>query len=524
MTEPTHKPSALSVATDLLAPLVPRLLVAIAALRPGRPPQSLRALQPLALVFLLEAFGLATLLTDEQRRAAWQAARGPGRGKVDDESYDPTNDSDETKALRWVAARTAAEDKAYREHALGYAMNIGVIGSDWPGSTKRAVLNDFLKTNKAPNRADFSRQWGERNPIDPATAPACFDPRAQLSILDAVSPERDGALGLFMAESRLRAEAPPVLTYLGHTLDLTGCTSLADAAWRAVTEHWIVYLDHRGSTVGLRLLPPTDGIRVRLRAPLVNVLAADVEPAPSAPIKQDVYEARFEPTFEDAAAMSGTLLTQSDKEDLAEACDQTTALGFMIAPPGTYGPGDFGPDSFGGSDLPHAPTISNNGAEPTYYHSHMPVCPRCLDVTPGVPAGDPNAPFSGRLAETLCGPCGRALEHAKPARPIEFAVVPPGTFEREAAELRQRIMDLTIGDFVKLTSGPHAGRIAGICSVSGDKPEAQLVGRKVGVQDVTEVPGDAIDLIGEDPDDAPKPSQKSAKKSKPGAKRKESKS
>lgn len=281
MTEPApRKPSALAVATDLLAPLVPRLLVAFAALRPGRPPQSLRALQPLALVLMLEAFGLAFLLTDEQRAAAWQAARGPGRSKADDDAYDPTDDSDETKALRWIAARAAAEDKAYRDH-------VRAVFVDKQKNGLHLLLSfvEFMQSNYAPSRAEFSRQWGERNPIDPATVPACFDPRAQLSILDAVSPERDGALGLFMAESRLRAEAPPVLMYMGHTLDLTGCTSLADVAWRAVAERWIVYLDHRGSTVGLRLLPPTDGIRVRLRAPLVNVLAADVEPAPSAPVE-----------------------------------------------------------------------------------------------------------------------------------------------------------------------------------------------------------------------------------------------
>lgn len=281
-----REPSALDKANDLLAPLIPRLLAAFASYRGiKRAPQSMRSLQPLALVFLLEAFGLAFLLTEEQRTAAWAAARGPGRKSQDD--YDPTEDHDteEAKALRWVAARAAAVDSAYRAACKATIDDAyrGYVKSWAPrkGSIKLLSRDEYAPNVILPNRGTFEAQWGERNPIDPATCPAAFDPRAQLSILDAVSPERDGVLGLFMAESRLRAEAPPVLVYAGHELDLTGCSSLADAAWRAISERWIVYLDHRGATVGLRLLPPTEGIRVRLRAPLVNVIAPDVEPLPS---------------------------------------------------------------------------------------------------------------------------------------------------------------------------------------------------------------------------------------------------
>jgi hypothetical protein len=274
MFEP-KRTSALDTANRLLAGHAPRLLSAFAALYPKRPPQSMRALQPLAFVILLEAFGLAVLLTDEQRAAAWAAARGPGAPRSGDD-YDPTDDSDDAKALRWVAARHAACDEAYRAHAR----------ADYDTRIKRKTVphyihdfRDYMKSAMAPSRVDFETQWGERNPIDPATVPACFDPRAQLSILDAISPDRDGALGLFMTESRLHAEAPPVLEYMGHRLDLTSCSTLTEAAWRAITERWIVYLDFRGATSGLRLLPPTDGIRIRLRAPLVNLLAADAKPA-----------------------------------------------------------------------------------------------------------------------------------------------------------------------------------------------------------------------------------------------------
>ena len=511
MTEPTpRKPSTLAVATDLLAPLVPRLLVAFAALRPGRPPQSLRALQPLALVLMLEAFGLASLLTDEQRAAAWQAARGPGRGKADDDAYDPTDDSDETKALRWVAARAAAEDKAYRDHAR----------ATFADKQKRGIhltwtIAEFINSNYAPDRAEFSRQWGERNPIDPATAPACFDPRAQLSILDAVSPERDGALGLFVAESRLRAEAPPVLTYMGHTLDLTGCTSLADAAWRAITERWIAYLDHRGSTVGLRLLPPTDGIRVRLRAPLVNVLAADEKPAPSAPVEFGAFVLL-------TRLVTGTVTVEHDGQRLSlhgcraetsaaaravvegwsvKPCVRDGLPGLLFAPAERIVVIDVDDDSLCSSDCakdhsmpdPNDPTTECTPRELTEHDGYTPDG-YAFEPDPDV------APSSARAAE-IEREEEPAIEQAN-----QDARVPyyddggaPECFTMRSAPLA---LDLTIGDAVRFTSGPHTGRIAHVFEVSADKPKAQLVGRKVEIVDAIDVPADAVEVVGQDPDDA----------------------
>lgn len=325
------------------------------------------------------------------------------------------------------------------------------------------------------------------------------DNEAQTNLLDRIEVVEDGRPGFFVSLALLKSGT--VRRSCGQfELSLWGCHVPTTAAAAAVAAGWGVFPETVRSTAGLRFLPPSvvalylagnPAALARQNNSSMVVISTNVDPndptterPPRELTEHDGYTPdghAFEPDSDEP--IDGPILTQSDKEELTAMAD----------------------------DLQK--------------HSPMPVCPRCLDVTPGVPAGDPNAPFSGRLAETLCGPCGRALKPAKPARPIEFVVVPPGTFEREAAELRQRIKDLTIGDFVELTSGPHAGRIAGVCSVSGDKPEAQLVGRKVGLQDVVEVPGDAIDLIGEDPDDAQKPShKKSTKKSKSGAKRKGSKS
>lgn len=35
------------------------------------------------------------------------------------------------------------------------------------------------------------------------------------------------------------------------------------------------------------------------------------------------------------------------------------------------------------------------------------VCPRCLDIEPGVPGGTPEAPHPGPFTRELCGPCER---------------------------------------------------------------------------------------------------------------------
>jgi hypothetical protein len=156
-----------------------KLLDAFTAVFPSkRPPKSLRALQPLAFVFLLEAFGLLYLLNREIVRAAILAARGPGKGD---------------------------------------------------------------------------------------------DDTPQLSILDATA--KDEVLGVFVSDVSLRAESPPVVKYLGQTLDLSECKTPDVALWRAVSNGWIAYLDRRGAVVGLRLIPCTEGIQTRLRAPLVNIVS-----------------------------------------------------------------------------------------------------------------------------------------------------------------------------------------------------------------------------------------------------------
>ena len=40
----------------------------------------------------------------------------------------------------------------------------------------------------------------------------------------------------------------------------------------------------------------------------------------------------------------------------------------------------------------------------------VPVCSRCLDVTPGAPFSDPAQPHPGPFTERLCAPCGRTVE------------------------------------------------------------------------------------------------------------------
>lgn len=191
-----------------------KLLDAFVAVFPSkRPPKSLRALQPLAFVFLLEAFGLLFLLNRELVRAAILAARGPGKGD---------------------------------------------------------------------------------------------DGASQLSILDATA--KDEVLGVFVSDISLRSESPPIIEFLGQTLDLGACKTIDAAAAYAITNGWIAYLDHRNAVKGLRLVPRTSAIETRLRAPLANIVAM------CAPDKRDEQITQLE----------------TDKENLAESnriyCERNLSL------------------------------------------------------------------------------------------------------------------------------------------------------------------------------------------------------
>jgi hypothetical protein len=249
----------LKQAQDKLRPFEHRLLDTFSKVfQRKRPPTSLRSLQPLAMIFLLEAFGLAFLLDRETVRLAVLAARGPGKGDDDD----LLDDSDEMTPIRWAAARQEAVDRAYLAMAKEYHRS----------SSSGLSFAQWLKIGDGPDRTEFEKQWGERNPIDPATAPKCFDPSAQLSILDAVG-YGDGYLGAFVSTHFLTSSAPKQITCMGQTIDLEGCETLEMAAWRAVSKGWIAYLDHRGVVIGLRLIPRTDGVQTRLRAPLVNIVS-----------------------------------------------------------------------------------------------------------------------------------------------------------------------------------------------------------------------------------------------------------
>lgn len=43
----------------------------------------------------------------------------------------------------------------------------------------------------------------------------------------------------------------------------------------------------------------------------------------------------------------------------------------------------------------------------------VPVCPRCVGVTPGEPCGYPDLPHPGPFAAKLCSPCEIAVERQR---------------------------------------------------------------------------------------------------------------
>ena len=269
MFAPMSELPILKQASDALKPHEPKLLdVFSKVFKRKRPPQTMRSLAPLAMVFLLEAFGLAFLLDRATVRLALAACRGPGKDSEEDDLLD---DSDDMAAIRWAAQRQESLDRAYRALAREHH------GPHSMGCKECPTLSKYIKNGHAPDRVAFERQWGERDPIDPSTAPKCFDPFAQLSILDAVG-RGDGYLGAFVSNIMLRSNATKSITLFGQTLDLADVETLDEVASRAVMAGWIAYLDHRGAVVGLRLIPRTDGIQTRLRAPLANIVSMMNEP------------------------------------------------------------------------------------------------------------------------------------------------------------------------------------------------------------------------------------------------------
>lgn len=287
----------LKQAQDKLRPFEHRLLDVFAKVfQRKRPPNSLRALQPLAMVFLLEALGLAFLLDRETVRLSVLAARGPGKGDDDD----LLDDSDEMTAIRWASAQQDAVDRAY----------LAMAKERYKETPHRQTsVAAWIKAGYGPDRTQFEKQWGERNPIDPMTAPKCFDPSAQLSILDAVG-HGDGYLGAFVSTHFLTSSAPKQISCMGQTLDLESCETLEMAAWRAVSKGWVAYLDHRGVVMGLRLIPRTDGIQTRLRAPLVNIVSMFQED------KRDEYIEQLRAQVEYLGTqLHGTAKTQDKPHD-----------------------------------------------------------------------------------------------------------------------------------------------------------------------------------------------------------------
>jgi hypothetical protein len=450
-------------ANALLQPFAAPALAAFAKVRPGKQPLTLRALGPLAMLLLLEALGLASLLTPEVRRAAWAAARPPGRSKAEPD-YDPTNDSDEQRRAAWAAARADALEKAYqsaRRTELEKAYD--AYCADWrarkrpDGTTAPSITkSEFDKTLfKAPDRVEYERQWGERNPIDESSAPHTFDVRAQVCLLDAMTSEHDLTLGAFVSEQRIRSGTDTVVSYDGHTFDFAPWRGLAEVAIAALRMGWIAYYDVRGAVVGVRLLPPSDGVRLRLRSPLANVAPYSVPLPPPPELRSaflslvnlrtgtqvvQVVDRRLDlhgcrvPASAAARAASegwGCVPTMRGKlpgllfspppngwsmderdEETPPAFSESEVDQMSDALQGRQHPTDPGPAST--VKLGPCPTLTTGGPCTCDTGDLAPVCPRCLDVTPGTPAGDLANPHPGPFLPELCTACALATSEPVP--------------------------------------------------------------------------------------------------------------
>lgn len=322
------------------------------------------------------------------------------------------------------------------------------------------------------------------------------DNEAQTNLLDHIEVVEDGRPGFFVSLTLLKSGT--VRRSCGQfELSLWGCHVPATAAAAAVAAGWGVFPEMVRSTPGLRFLPPSV-----VALYLAGNTAALVRRSPP---DEDMCE------HDNAMSMTGDVWTCSDCG--ARFVQEKHVIGFdevdgLPITPGTHKLSD-------STEIVNTP----------WREGESPVLQAAVDIAGIVREED-----------------GSNLTQADEDQPHHLDIVPPAHEDINApyyddggspecfsvrSASRDPIADLTIGDYVKFTSGPHAGRIAGVCEVSADKPKAQLVGRAVDVQDVTEVPGDTIDLIGEDPDEPSlKPSALTSKKSakKSAAKRKAAKS
>jgi len=111
---------------------------------------------------------------------------------------------------------------------------------------------------------------------------------------------------------------------MGQTLSLDGCESIDAVAAKAVLSGWIAYLDHRGVVTGVRLIPRTDGMQIRLRAPLANIVSITNEPLSDRDAEIETLKTKLsivESNHRDVCDQRNTIL-----ERLTAECDARDAL------------------------------------------------------------------------------------------------------------------------------------------------------------------------------------------------------
>lgn len=397
----------------------------------------------------------------------------------------------------------------------------------------------------------------------------------QTSLLDVVTWSEDERPGVFVSLVRLRIGN--VRETCGQfALNLQGCHVPATAAAAAVAAGWAVLPETRGNSEGLRFLPPS--VVALYLAGNAASLARELHPEEDPHTQAiDGYRdalawilrgGKDTRGYRDPRSIAADLLGVNEEDFVEQGLDpldaSTRNFDAEDPPRELTGHDGYTTDDHVVNDLTNHNLMTKIDVTPKDWNR----CPSCAELT-DLPGGEINQPGE----RFLCVHCGKyivadyvvdkhgngewilvtakqhdgiddeppashddaawqAEQDAHEARfepTFEDAAAMSGTLT-QADEDQPRhpdiappypVPDLTIGDAVHFTSGPHTGRIAHVFEVSADKPKAQLVGRKVEIVGAIEVPGDAVEVSGDDPDEPSlRPSVLTKRTKKPSDKRK----
>jgi hypothetical protein len=301
---------------------------------------------------------------------------------------------------------------------------------------------------------------------------------AQTDLLDFLTLPGDPTPGAFVSFSRLRADEPRIECD-GYGLDIGHVSTEEDVARVAFAAGWGALPESRGLVHGVRLLPPSLVVPWCAANPASIVRRVAVGPPQETPtaVPQTTFVSLVQLRSGTVAfELEGRALTLHGCRVPSTASARAVDAGWSVTPavvegqPGllfalatritAYEETDDSPvcgvDCAKDHSMPardiDGPAVDpdheavlrdtllvdppTNPATPSALQASAPVCPRCLDIAPGVPAGDPTNPHPGPFADEARDWCECAIDDGGPS---EFCAKSNATMTRDdKAEARAK--------------------------------------------------------------------------------------